>query len=283
MKWKRVVVLLVVSCAAAFLLSPALSRAVFIDPEGDLPGDALRDHSGPASASITLAKTVGTDPSLCADTDEIDVAEGTAATYCFKVTNTGPITLTLHDLEDSELGVILDASSFTLLPDASIFLTQTAIITQTTINTATWTAYNPGPVDVAVASDSATVNVVPPTISLRKTVGTDPSVCADTDEIDVAQGTAVTYCFEVTNTGPTTLTLHDVGDSELGVILDGFSFSLSPDQTIFLTQTAIITQTTVNAATWTAYNPGPLDVAVASDWATVIVPGDLYLPLVVKE
>jgi hypothetical protein len=157
-------------------------------------------------------------------------------------------------------------------------LTQTAVITQTTVNTATWTAYNPGPQDVFESVDTATVNVVPPSIALTKTVGTDSSVCANTDEIDVVAGTAVTYCFEVTNTGLTTFTRHDLEDSHLGMILDGLSFSLTPGASVFLTQTAVITQTTVNTATWTAYNPGPSDVVEDSDSATVnVVPPSIAL------
>jgi hypothetical protein len=48
-------------------------------------------------------------------------------------------------------------SAYTLAPNASAFLTQTAVISRPTVNTATWTAFNPGPVDVAVASDTASV------------------------------------------------------------------------------------------------------------------------------
>ncbi len=39
---------------------------------------------------------------------------------------------------------------------------QMATITATRVSTATWTASNPGPVDTVVATDSVTVNVVPP-------------------------------------------------------------------------------------------------------------------------
>ncbi len=235
--------------------------------------------------AISLAKTVGTDSSVCADTSEIDVAEGTAVTYCFEVTNTGEVTLALHDLDDTDLGNILDGFAFDLLPGASVFVTQTAVITQPTTNTATWTAYNPGPYAVATATDSATVNILPAEISLAKTVGLDPSVCADTNELVVAPGTAVVYCYTVTNTGETTLSLHDLDDTELGNILDGFVFDLLPGASAFVTQTAVITQTTVNTATWTAYNPGPYSVATASDSATVTVVDQeflLYLPVILR-
>jgi hypothetical protein len=236
--------------------------------------------------SIAFTKTVGLDPALCATTGAITVGPNTAVTYCYEVTNTGLTTLGLHDLVDSELGVILDGFTFALAPQASVFLTQTAVITQTTVNTATWTAYNAGPENLVEETDSATVTVVPPSIAFTKTVGLDPALCATTGAITVGPNTAVTYCYEVTNTGLTTLGLHDLVDSELGVILDGFTFALAPQASVFLTQTAVITQTTVNTATWTAYNAGPTDVAEESDSATVTVIPDTrlyYLPLVLKK
>jgi hypothetical protein len=235
--------------------------------------------------AISLAKTVGVDPSACATTSEISVAEGTAVTYCYEVTNTGEVSLSLHDVEDSELGDLLTAFNFVLEPGASVFITETAVITQPTTNTATWTAYNPGPYAVATDSDSATVNILPAGINLVKTVGLDSSACADTDQITVASGTAVTYCYTVTNTGDVPLTVHDLTDSHLGSILDGFAYNLEPGASVFLTQTAVITQTTTNIATWTAYNPGPYSVATDTDSATVTVEDQdflLYLPVILR-
>jgi hypothetical protein len=231
--------------------------------------------------SITVDKTVGTEDGVCATTDSIGVGSGTDVYYCYEVTNTGLITLALHDLDDSELGTILSGFAFDLGPGASVDtvaagLTLSATITETTVNTATWTAYNAGPTDVAVASDSATVNIIPPSITVDKTVGTTDGVCATTDLIDVASGTDVYYCYEVTNTGPITLALHDLVDSELGSILSAFAFDLGPGASVDtvaagLSLSATITETTVNSATWTAYNAGPIDVAASSDTATVLV------------
>ncbi len=221
--------------------------------------------------SIAFTKTVGTDPSVCADTNTIAVGEGTMVTYCFAVTNTSLTTLSRHDLDDSELGAVLDNFAFDLLPGATTFVTQTAVITQPTTNTAIWTAYNPGPTNVVTATDSATVDILPAGISLAKTVGLDASLCAESDELVVATGTTVTYCFRVTNTGDVSLSRHDLDDSELGAILVGFSFDLLPGANTFVTQTAVITQATVNTATWTAYNLGPTSVVTATDSATVTV------------
>jgi hypothetical protein len=91
-----------------------------------------------------------------------------------------------------------------------------------------------------------------PSISLNKTVGTDPNVCAATDAITVTTGTDVTYCYEVTNDGDVTFNYHDLVDTELGTILSNFNYSLALSATVFLTETTTIQTSTVNTATWSA-------------------------------
>jgi hypothetical protein len=115
-------------------------------------------------------------------------------------------------------------------------------------------------------------------IAMTKTVGTVPAVCAATTAIIVPAGTTVHYCYEVTNTGTITLTRHDLVDSELGQLLTGHVFPLGPADTTFVTQSTVINVTTVNTATWTAYNleaevnPRQVtDVATSSDAALVVV------------
>ena len=149
----------------------------------------------PAPA-ITLAKTVGTVPGVCATTDVITVASGTTVYYCYEVTNTGNVTLNLHNLTDSALGTIFTGLNYALTPGSSVNtvaagLSIPAVITATTTNTATWTAYNAGPVNQVSATDTATVNVLPPPdVSGTKTVsGT------------FTQGSTVTYTVVLTNTG----------------------------------------------------------------------------------
>jgi subtilisin-like proprotein convertase family protein len=216
---------------------------------------------GPMPA-IVLTKTVGTDPLACATTDDITVPANTDVTYCYEVTNTGNVPLNSHDLTDSELGALLTNFSYVLAPGASVFVTETATIAVTTVNTATWSAeetFLEGGNPSAWATDMATVTVqsaIGPAIVLTKTVGTDPLVCATTDVLTVPAGTEVTYCYEVENTGDVTLNLHDLDDSELGSLLSGFSYALAPGASAFITESATINVTTVNTATWTAYNSG---------------------------
>ncbi|MBX3059499.1 MAG: proprotein convertase P-domain-containing protein [Anaerolineae bacterium] len=252
-----------------------------------------------AAPAISLTKTVGTDPAVCATTDEITVVAGSTVYYCYEVENTGNVTLNLHDLVDDELGAIFTGLNYALTPGSSVNtvaagLTISATINVTTTNTATWTAYNAGPSDEATATDSATVNVTPvpaPAITLVKTVGTTPGVCATTTSITVESGTTVYYCYTVTNIGNVALGLHDLADDELGTLLNALPFNLLPGASVDtvaagLTFTATITADTTNTATWTAYNAGPSDVATATASATVTVaaaPGNLiYLPIILK-
>ncbi len=401
-------------------------------------------------AGIQFNKTVGTDPNSCATTDSIVVASGTDVTYCYEVSNVGTITLSLHDLVDSELGTILSNFSYALAPMASVFLTAAANIVDTTVNTATWTAYNPGPSDVITAADTATVIVAaaeplacngplveffagippdwtvinnavdnpvewagvaasgeagnwatgngdaasassdlqgggsglydtelwsspfdlpagsavtleywvnyqnfaagdfldvdistdggsgwtnllswnedhgslrsapgefvtldlsayagqtglilrwhyydpagpatsqdwyaqvdevgllctqPPEITVTKTVGLDPNVCSPSDNISVAAGTDVTYCYWMDNTGPITVSVHDVVDSELGILISGLPVPIGPGGAAWFTATTPIAATVVNTVTWTAGIPGGPS-AVATDTALVVV------------
>ncbi|GAB4144779.1 MAG: hypothetical protein Fur0021_01620 [Candidatus Promineifilaceae bacterium] len=216
----------------------------------------------PPMPAISLSKTVGTEAGVCATTDMIDVVAGTDVYYCYTVTNTGNVTLPLHDLTDSELGDILTGFAYNLMPGESVStvdagLEISANIMVTTMNTATWTAYDSAGLS-ASAEASATVNVVNPAISVTKTVGTAAGVCATESEITVEPGTDVYYCYTVTNTGDVTLPWHDLTDSELGDIFMGFAYDLTPGGSVStvdagLEISATIMVTTTNTATWTAY------------------------------
>jgi hypothetical protein len=229
--------------------------------------------------SLRLEKTAGTDPGSCGTSDSLPVNYSATVTYCYQIRNTGNVTLTRHTLVDNRLGTLLSDYSFTLAPGASAFLTHSALLTATTINTATWTASNPGPTNVVSATSYATVTVLPP-LSLEKTVGLEPSVCATTDAVTVTLPAMVTYCYKITNTGTLTFTRHTLVDNRLGTVLSDFPFTLAPGASAFLTQSALISETTTNLATWTAYNPGPVNAANATDQAHVAPLRQLYLPII---
>lgn len=148
--------------------------------------------AGAALDPLTLEKTVGLDPNVCATADAITVTAGTDVTYCYEVTNNSGITLNTHDLFDDQLGTLLTSFPYTLANGASAFLTATTTITVTTVNIATWTAssafnntaiggaagWGP-PVVTSTASDSAIVNVLPAT---EPDAG--PDGCSDGEDND---------------------------------------------------------------------------------------------------
>ena len=225
--------------------------------------------AAPQVASLSLTKTAGTDPAVCAASDSISVAPGTPVTYCYTVTNTGDQNLVTHDLVDDRLGAILNDFPYMLAPSASAFLTSTAVINASVTNTATWTAQASGG-GSASDSDTATVTVLEPSLAVTKTVGTNPAVCAAGDSISVAPGTPVTYCYTVRNTGELDLVTHDLVDDRLGSLLNDFPYILAPSASAFLTSTAVITASVTNTANWTALTSGGAS-ATANDTATVTV------------
>lgn len=114
-------------------------------------------------------------------------------------------------------------------------------------------------------------NLPTPSLTLLKTVGTLPSVCATTNIITVAANTPVYYCYTVTNTGPVPLITHTLQDDKLGILLNDVVLNLAPGASTFITAPATIAITTTNVATWTAYPPfGPPATGIST--ATVWVP-----------
>jgi uncharacterized repeat protein (TIGR01451 family) len=203
--------------------------------------------------NVHVNKTVGLTEETCQITDVINVVPGTEVVYCYDLMNTGTYTMTTHDLVDDQIGVLLDDFIYELGPGESVLITQSAVINEWVLNTAYYTATTEFGGFEASAHNAAIVNVVNPAIEFDKTVGLDPNTCATTDSVTVLPGTDVTYCYSVFNSGDITLTVHDLVDSELGALLDGFVYDLAPGASAYLTETATIDEDTENTATWTAW------------------------------
>jgi hypothetical protein len=74
----------------------------------------------------------------------------------------------------------------------------------------------------------------------------------------------------MTNTGNVTFELHTVSDDQLGTVLGpDFPAGVGPGDSAWFTYTTLITQTTVNSATWSATDATGGNAASASDSATV--------------
>jgi hypothetical protein len=126
---------------------------------------------GPDLGQIGLVKTVGTDPEGCATEHEIVVPVGTTVYYCYTVTNGTDYALGTHSLADDHLGQVFSGLAYDLAPGASVDtvaagVEASAVIDESTTNTATWTAtadeQSAAPV-VFDADAQATVTVEAPT------------------------------------------------------------------------------------------------------------------------
>ncbi len=116
---------------------------------------------------VDLMKTVSKD-GQCPGSSAISVPSGTEVTYCFKLTNNSPITLTAHSLEDSVLGQIFNTGVITVdIPPGAMFITDTMTnVTTMVMNVATWTS-----------SISDTIN--PPATVLTDTAKATVVICGD--------------------------------------------------------------------------------------------------------
>ena len=127
---------------------------------------------------IDLVKTVGTDADECASENDITVFQGATVYYCYTVTNTGDVTLSVHDLTDDQLGTVLEDFEFELEPGQSVNtvaagVTASAEITDDTTNVATWTGTTDDGREVS-DTDDATVTTRSPVCSLDLSVTADP-------------------------------------------------------------------------------------------------------------
>jgi subtilisin-like proprotein convertase family protein len=110
-----------------------------------------------------------------------------------------------------------------------------------------------------------------PEISMSKTVGLTAGVCGVDETLTIEQGTPVTYCYTVTNTGGVALTSHTLVDDQLGTILENFPFVLNPGASAFVTvDDVVLDATTTNNATWTASDS---DVTTACSAGGITITG----------
>ncbi len=128
------------------------------------------------SASIVLTTTVSVEADTCGATSDLIIPFGATVYFCYTVANTGPVTLSLHTLEDSLLGLIFEDVAYDLAPGATVNnldlgLTISDLPEITSTYFATWTASEATGAS-AVATAMATVEVEQPTdVSLSSLEG----------------------------------------------------------------------------------------------------------------
>lgn len=242
---------------------------------------AAADEGGAATnaaSSISLAKTVGTDENTCANTDTLAVASGTEVFYCYTVTNTGAVTVSVHDLEDDKLGTLLNDFAYVLSPGASKFVTASATITADTVNVATWTASDG--VDSSSSVDSATVTIAedlpdaPSTVSATASEG-----AADvTWDVPASDGGSPIVSYEVTpyvgaTPGTSTVVAAPATTATIDGLTNGTTYTFKVAATTAVgTGPQSPSSNEVTPEWWLPWSSGDVAVTEMFTWMTGVAP-----------
>ena len=230
--------------------------------------------TAPPEPSISVAKTVYAGHDGGASCEGADTLTGTAGqdvTYCFTATNDGSTYLGLVTLDDPDLGIVdtdmalVDGDPTLVASGDSVTWAYETTIAGDLTNTVTATA---APVDdqnvplpdtgPVTDSDTASVDQVAPALTTVKTVylGHDGgALCPGLDEVAAENGTPVTYCFAVTNSGDTHVGPITVDDPSLGIseadmaVVDGDPALLAPGDSVTFAYETDLDGDLVNTAT----------------------------------
>ena len=262
-------------------------------------------------AGIRVRKTVGLSADGCSEAEMIAVPAGTTVFYCYTITNSGEAPLALHNLEDSEAGMVFPALNLTLPPSARLSTVElgrtiSATVEQTVVSRGTWTATTPEGSQTR-GDAAATVNVLHAAIDVSLTASKDASKCSTTPLGKMKAGDMIALCVTIHNIGEVALNRHYVALPELEisltldrVIAPGVALSLLPadipalgivsvTQNVTHTLSVKSTNAPGDPADRTALYPAPelfFATDVASVWTEVSGNTDeerwLYLPAVVR-
>ena len=175
--------------------------------DGRCGGNAL-GLEGNLCAALDLVVTVSLD-ATCGNADDRElqtVPVGTPVYYCYRVTNRSDVVVAEVSVTDSlENSTKLTSGSTALAPGQSATFIS-AVTHPTGQVTALGQAHGLDPSGFPVVSnpDPAAVEVVHPGIDLDVTVSAT-GTCPGVDAVTVTAGASVTYCYQVTNSGDTTL------------------------------------------------------------------------------
>jgi len=180
--------------------------------------------------AINIEKTVylGHNNGASCDTptasELVVAASGADVTYCFEITSTGDTSLTNLVFNDPALGITqADATVLSGISNITPFapgerqvLFFEASLNGDLVNTATASGNDIPGLDDPTDEDTAAVDEVAPAIEIQKTVylGNNGGASCDTatavESVTGANGAAVTYCFEITSTGDTSLFISSI-------------------------------------------------------------------------
>ncbi len=208
-------------------------------------------------ASLQIQKTVSTN-GACPGSELVTVLSGTQVTYCYAVTNSGGTAITSAVVNDNgvyvPVGNLAPGQTQTVSSNVTVTTSQDSYATANGINA-------PTGLPVASPPDGAAVTVVHPSVAVVKTVSTT-GACPGAASVTVLTGAAVTYCYQVTDTGDTTLNDVTVADAGTSTPVG----TLTPGQTVVVSapfvapssdvDTAAVASA-VDSATWTNVTSAP--------------------------
>jgi uncharacterized repeat protein (TIGR01451 family) len=213
-------------------------------------------------AKLAIQKTVSLS-GACPGVELITVLPGTAATYCYLVTNSGDTAVTAVQVDDN--GAVVPGGN--LAAGQSVIVSRAVTVSGHEDTFAVAAGTNPYTGQPVVsAEDDAVIEVVHPTLSIAKTVSLD-GTCPGVELVTVLPGTAATYCYVVTNTGDTTIGDVHVGDAGAllagGTLVAGQSTTLSAPVTAGQTDLdTFAVATGTDTATWTKITSPDDDAAI---------------------
>ncbi len=233
---------------ARALLVGSLALGLTLLGAAVLPAQCPPSSSQYGSGSLAGCPAAAVTFTTCAFAGEYSLANGIEAGYSYTFTGTGGTGNYLTILDNATLTPVGFGSSPVTVtaPTSGTYRVQVNVSAPPACGT-----------DSSCHTLAGVCNgLVGPGLSLVKTVGTTPGVCATTSTITVNPGTTVYYCYTATNTGTETLTTHTLVDDQLGTIFSGLAYSLAPGASIDtvaagLSIPAVINTTTTNVGTWT--------------------------------
>lgn len=247
--------------------------------------------SAPDGAGIGLTVSMSVDPldpptgyDNCGAATNLVAYTGENVRWCYQITNLSDASLTRHTLQSSQFGTVLSDFTYTLSPGASAFITQMAPVTASLTETATWRAYTPATPFDFTDSASATLTVRPG-VELTITGSVDPvapppgyDACGTQTSIPAIPGRTVRWCYTIRNASSIPRTRHTLVSTQSGSVLNDFPYTLTPGASAFITATQVMGATAIDeAATWTAFRPGPVHLSTSTATARVLSVADVIL------
>lgn len=250
--------------------------------------------------TLTLTRTVGTDPAACAPTNEVRVLPGLPVYECLTVTNSTDISLTVYAVVGSTEISLPVAMGQTVIVTSSQAVGGRFVFTPTapTVSTSMHQAVG---IDVTGADRSISGTAVTKVdvigtqtahIAFAHTVSTDPEECSAADSLEVEPSTQVYSCFTAFNrtSAPITMTLLTLPDhyyyDASGELPDAFSplppsiRELAAGESVRINRLSFTATHTINTFATISYETNSGTSAKATALALVRVDtGLIHLPL----